>query len=226
MQILLVEDELRLAKALKQILEENKYIVDTVANGLDGYEYGVSGIYDVIVLDVMLPKMDGMQVARKLRENGVSTPIIMLTAKDSIRDKINGLDSGADDYMTKPFSPNELLARIRALTRRYSEVLAEVTEFGDFSFNTSVNEISRGDKSIKLNFKEAEILKLLLSRKNVPVAKEDIITKVWGLQSEASDSNVEAYISFVRKKMAFIGSEVTIVSYKKKGYMLENANAK
>ena len=226
MQILIVEDELRLAKALKQILEEKKYMVDAVANGQDGLDYGLSGIYDVIVLDLMLPKMDGITVAKKLRENGVSTPIIMLTAKDTIKDKINGLDSGADDYMTKPFSPNELLARIRALTRRYSEVLAEVTEFGDFSFNSSVNEISKGKKRINLNFKEAEILKLLLLRKNVPVSKDEIITKVWGYDSDAGDSNVEAYMSFVRKKLNFIQSDITIASYKKKGYMLENVNAK
>ncbi len=226
MQILLVEDELRLAKALKQILEENKYMVDAVANGQDGLDYGLSGIYDIIILDVMLPKMDGMTVAKTLREKGVNTPIIMLTARDSIRDKITGLDSGADDYMTKPFSPNELLARIRALTRRYSEVLADVTEFGDFTFNTSVSTVSKGDKSIKLNFKEAEILKLLILRKNVPVSKEELITKVWGFESDAGDSNVEAYISFVRRKLAFIQSEITVTSYKKRGYMLESANAK
>lgn len=226
MQILIVEDELRLAKALKQILEEKKYMVDTVANGQDGLDYALSGIYDVIILDVMLPKMDGMTVAKKLRESSVSTPIIMLTAKDTIKDKITGLDSGADDYMTKPFSPNELLARIRALTRRYTEVLAEVTEFGDFTFNSSVNEISKNGKSINLNYKEAEILKLLLLRKNVPVSKEELITKVWGFNSDAGDSNVEAYMSFVRKKLSFIQSEYTIASYKKKGYMLETANAK
>ena len=226
MQILIVEDELRLAKALKQILEEKKYMVDTVANGQDGLDYALSGIYDVIILDVMLPKMDGMTVAKKLRESSVSTPIIMLTAKDTIKDKITGLDSGADDYMTKPFAPNELLARIRALTRRYTEVLAEVTEFGDFTFNSSVNEISKNGKSINLNFKEAEILKLLLLRKNVPVSKEELITKVWGFNSDAGDSNVEAYMSFVRKKLSFIQSEYTIASYKKKGYMLETANAK
>ena len=226
MQILIVEDELRLAKALKQILEEKKYMVDTVANGQDGLDYALSGIYDVIILDVMLPKMDGMTVAKKLRESSVSTPIIMLTAKDTIKDKITGLDSGADDYMTKPFSPNELLARIRAITRRYTEVLAEVTEFGDFTFNSSVNEISKNGKSINLNYKEAEILKLLLLRKNVPVSKEELITKVWGFNSDAGDSNVEAYMSFVRKKLGFIQSEYTIASYKKKGYMLETANAK
>ncbi len=226
MQILIVEDELRLAKALKQILEEKKYMVDTVADGQDGLDYALSGIYDVIILDVMLPKMDGMTVAKKLRESSVSTPIIMLTAKDTIKDKITGLDSGADDYMTKPFSPNELLARIRALTRRYTEVLAEVTEFGDFTFNSSVNEISKNGKSINLNYKEAEILKLLLLRKNVPVSKEELITKVWGFNSDAGDSNVEAYMSFVRKKLSFIQSEYTIASYKKKGYMLETANAK
>ena len=221
MQILLVEDEKRLSNALKQILEDKKMIVDAVYDGEDGLIYGLSGIYDVIILDVMLPKMDGLTVAKRLREEHVGTPIIMLTARDSIRDKISGLDSGADDYMTKPFAPSELLARIRAVTRRHQEVLADVLECGDFSFNTSTNEISKGDKTIKLNFKEAEILKLMALRRNVTVSKDEIITKVWGYDSDAGDSNVEAYISFIRKKLTFIQSDMTIVSYKKLGYRLE-----
>ena len=221
MQILLVEDEVRLAKALKQILEEKNYMVDMVHNGEDGVLYGMSGVYDVIILDLMLPKLNGMDVAKKLRADGIETPIIMLTARDSIRDKIAGLDSGADDYMTKPFSPNELLARIRAVTRRHSEVLADVINFGDISFNLSTNEVACGEKSIRLNFKEAEILKILFLRKNVPVSKDEIITKVWGYDSDAGDSNVEAYISFIRKKLAFINSKVTIVALKKVGYKLE-----
>ena len=221
MQILLVEDEKRLSKALKQILEEKKYMVDAVYDGEDGLSYALSGIYDVIILDIMLPRLDGISVARKLRQENVSTPIIMLTARDSIKDKISGLDSGADDYMTKPFAPSELLARIRAVTRRHSEVLADILECGDFSFNTSTNEISKGDKTIRLNFKEAEILKLLALKKNVIVSKDELIMKVWGFDSDAGDSNVEAYISFVRKKLSFIQSGMTILSYKKLGYRLE-----
>ncbi|MBP1587363.1 MAG: response regulator transcription factor [Clostridia bacterium] len=221
MHILLVEDEQRLSKALKQILEENRYMVDAVYNGEDGLNYGLSGIYDVIILDIMLPRLDGISVAKSLRQSSINTPIIMLTARDSVNDKINGLDSGADDYMTKPFAPRELLARIRAVTRRQGEVLADVLECGDFSFNTSTNEISKGDKTIRLNYKEAEILKLLTLRKNVIVSKEDLISKVWGYDSDAGDSNVEAYISFVRKKLSFIQSEMTILSYKKLGYRLE-----
>ena len=221
MQILLVEDEKRLSKALKQILEEKKYMVDAVYDGEDGLSYALSGIYDVIILDIMLPRLDGISVARKLRQENVSTPIIMLTARDSIKDKISGLDSGADDYMTKPFAPSELLARIRAVTRRHSEVLADILECGDFSFNTSTNEISKGDKTIRLNFKEAEILKLLALKKNVIVSKDELIMKVWGFDSDAGDSNVEAYISFVRKKLTFIQSGMTILSYKKIGYRLE-----
>ncbi len=221
MQILIVEDEVRLAKALKQILEEKNYMVEMVHNGEDGVDYGMSGVYDVIILDLMLPKLNGIEVAKRLRTGGVETPIIMLTARDTIRDKIAGLDSGADDYMTKPFSPNELLARIRAGTRRHAEVLADVISYGDITFNISTNEVSCGDKSIRLNFKEAEILKLLFLRKNVPVSKEDLLTKVWGYDSEAGDSNVEAYISFIRKKLSFINSNVTVVSLKKVGYKLE-----
>ena len=220
-QILVVEDEKRLARALKQILEEKKYMVDTVYNGGDGFDYGVSGIYDLIILDVMLPVKDGFTVAAELRRKKIDTPILMLTAKDTVPDKVAGLDCGADDYMTKPFSPEELFARIRALTRRQGEVVLDRIEYGDIVFNISACELCREEKSIHLNFKEAEILKLLLSKKNTIVSKEDIITKVWGYDSEAGDGNVEAYISFIRKKLAFVGSSLEILSVKKMGYMLE-----
>ena len=166
MQVLIVEDEKRLAKALKQILTEQKYMVDMVHDGRDGLDYAMSGIYDVIILDVMLPYRDGFEIAYELRKNKIETPILMLTAKDTVPDKVSGLNSGADDYMTKPFAPEELLARIKALTRRRGEVMLDETGFGDFSFNASTSELSRGAKSVRLNFKEAEILKLLLPEDN------------------------------------------------------------
>ena len=148
MQILIVEDEKRLANALKQILLEQKYMADVVHDGNEGLEYALSGIYDLIILDIMLPYKDGFQVAFELREKKISTPILMLTAKDTIPDKVIGLNSGADDYMTKPFAPEELLARIKALTRRKGEVMLDETGYGDFTFNSSTNMLSKGTKSV------------------------------------------------------------------------------
>ena len=221
MRVLIVEDEVRLAEALAQILEGNKYMTDVVNSGLDGFDYALSGIYDVIVLDVMLPEMDGFTIAKKLRDNKIQTPIIMLTAKDSTADKVAGLDCGADDYMTKPFVPDELLARIRALTRRQGEVQLNEATFGDISLNLSTGDLHCAEKSIHLNFKEAEILKLLMANKGGAVSKDDLITKVWGYDSDASDNNVEAYISFLRKKLSYLNSDVTITALRKVGYRLE-----
>lgn len=223
MQILVVEDEKRLADALKKILEGKKYLVDVVYNGQDGLDYAESGIYDLVILDVMLPYLDGFSVAGALRRKNIHTPILMLTAKDSVADKVTGLDCGADDYMTKPFVPEELLARVRALTRRHGEVVLDSIPFGDAVFNISACELTCGEKSIQLNYKESEILKLLLTKKGVITSKEEIITRVWGYDSDAGDSNVEAYISFIRKKLAFVGSAAQIVSVKKLGYKLEAA---
>ena len=221
MQILVVEDEKRLAEALKQILTEQKYMTDVVYDGIDGFDYGASGIYDLIILDIMLPGKDGYQVAYELRKNKIDTPILMLTAKDSIPDKVSGLNSGADDYMTKPFAPEELLARIKALTRRKGEVMLDEQSFGDFDFNASTNTLSKGAKSVRLNFKESEILKLLLANPEVIISKEDIITKVWGYDSDAGSNNVEAYVSFLRRKLNFINSSTEIKAVKKLGYRLE-----
>lgn len=223
MQILIVEDEKRLADALKQILIEQKYMADVVYDGNDGLEYGKSGIYDLIILDIMLPYKDGFQVAFELRQNKINTPILMLTAKDTVPDKVSGLNCGADDYMTKPFAPEELIARIKALTRRKGEVVLDETSYGDFNFIASTNQLSKGIKSVHLNFKEAKILKLFLSKPEVIISKEEIITKVWGYESDAGSNNVEAYISFLRKKLHFINSDTEIKSVKKMGYRLEKS---
>ncbi len=223
MQILIVEDEKRLADALYQILLEQKYMADVVYDGNDGLEYGLSGIYDLIILDIMLPYKDGFQVAYELRKNKIDTPILMLTAKDTVPDKVAGLEMGADDYMTKPFAPEELVARIKALTRRKGEVVIDETSFDDFNFNASTSMLSKGTKSVHLNYKEAEILKLLLSKPDVIISKEEIITKVWGYDSDAGANNVEAYISFLRRKLHFINSNSEIKSIKKMGYKLERS---
>ena len=224
MQVLIVEDEKRLARALKQILTEQKYMVDMVHDGNDGLDYALSGIYDVIILDIMLPYRDGFEIAYELRKNKIDTPILMLTAKDTIHDKVSGLDSGADDYMTKPFAPEELLARIKALTRRRGEVILDKTEFGDFNFNASTSTLSKGSKEVHLNYKEAEIMKLLIANRDIIISKEDIITKVWGYDSDAGNNNVEAYVSFLRRKLNFIQSSTEIKSVKKLGYRLEKRN--
>ena len=222
MQILVVEDEVRLADALGEILEEEKYQTDVVYDGRDGLDYALSGIYDLIILDVMLPKMNGFEVAAEIRKSKISTPILMLTAKDAVPDKVTGLDSGADDYMTKPFDTAELLARVRALTRRQGEVIINELTFEDLKLNLSTCDLSCNGKSTHLNFKEFEILKLLMSNPKTAITKEDLIIKVWGYDSDATDNNVEAYISFLRRKLRFVGSAVTINALRKVGYRLES----
>ena len=220
MQILIVEDDKKLALALKQILMEADYQVDAVHDGQSGLDYGLSGIYDVIILDVMLPKMDGFEVAKELRRSHVDTPILLLTARDTVRDKIVGLDSGADDYMTKPFSPAELLAHLRALLRRQGQVIFESLTFGDLSLNLESHDLTCRETSIHLGFKEFSLARILMSNPNQVITKEQLITKVWGVDSSAMDNNVEAYISFLRKKFRFLGSHVGIESLRKTGYRL------
>lgn len=221
MKVLIVEDEVRLADALGQIMKEQHYQADIVYNGTDGLACGLSGEYDVIVLDVMLPGENGFQVVKKLRESRIQTPVLLLTARDDIQDKVAGLDRGADDYMTKPFIPEELLARIRALSRRQGEVIVEEMKFGDLSLNLSANDLCSGLKSIHLGYKEFEILKILMSNSGRIVSKETLISRVWGSDSDAEDNNVEAYISFLRKKLKFVGSRVEISTVRKVGYRLE-----
>ena len=221
MQILIVEDEVRLANALAQILREQKYIVDAVYDGRDGLDYAASGQYDVIVMDVMLPSMDGFQVVRSLREKRIQTPVLMLTARDELCDKVHGLDCGADDYMTKPFAPEELCARIRALSRRQGDVILEELTFDDLTLNLSTYDLSCGSKSVHLGYKEFEVLRILMSNPHSFVPKYDLINKVWGAASSAEDNNVEAYISFLRKKFYFLGSRVQIATLRKVGYHLE-----
>lgn len=221
MRILIVEDERRLAEALGQIMAEQRYQADVVFDGADGLDYALTGQYDAIVLDVMLPKVDGFEVARRLRCAHVSTPILMLTARDEIPDKIAGLDHGADDYMTKPFSPEELLARIRALSRRQGDVLLEDIHWADLTLKLSSRTLHCGAKSVSLGFKEFEVLKILLANPNGIVSKEELIVKVWGSDSNAEDNNVEAYISFLRKKFFYLGSRTGIGTVRKVGYHLE-----
>ena len=221
MRILIVEDEQRLAEALGQIMAEQRYLADLVYDGADGLDYALTGQYDAIILDVMLPKVDGFEVARRLRCAHISTPILMLTARDEMPDKIAGLDHGADDYMTKHFDIGELLARVRALTRRQGEVIGEQLTAGDLILELSTRCLRCGAKSVRLGFKEFDILRLLMQHSRSVVPKEDIISRVWGLESDAEDNNVEVYISFLRKKLTFLSSCVAIGTVRKVGYYLE-----
>lgn len=221
MQILVVEDEKNLAKAIVKVCTDQKYQAEAVYNGADAVDYGKLGRYDVIILDLMLPQKNGFQVASELRKAGIDTPILMLTARDDVRDKVQGLDSGADDYLTKPFDPAELLARIRAMTRRQGAVQLNELTFGDLTLSLEACMLSCGAKQIRLSHKEFEVLRFLMGHAGSVVSKEDLIVKIWGMDSDAVGNNVEAYISFLRKKIFFLGSKVEIVSQRRLGYQLE-----
>ena len=220
----LVEDDPSIRKLVEYALSSNSIPVVSFASGEEAFATLPDKV-DLFLLDIMLPGMDGIEILHRIRKDEKlrNTPVIMLTAKDTVPDKVTGLDKGADDYMTKPFAPEELIARIKALTRRKGEVVLDETSFDDFNFNASSNTLSKGTKSVHLNYKEAEILKLLLSKPDVIVSKDEIITKVWGYDSDAGSNNVEAYISFLRRKLNFINSDTEIKSSKKMGYRLEKS---
>ena len=221
MKILLVEDEIHLALALTEILKKKGYDVETVNDGLSGYEFAQSGSFDLIILDIMLPKMSGIEVLRKLRTEKNSVPILMLTAKDEIEDKVSGLDFGADDYMTKPFATPELLARIRALSRRKGEVIDEELSYEDIVLKLKRNELICGENKVNLSLKEFKIIEFFLKNPEQIITKERLIEKIWGDDSDAEYNNVEVYISFIRKKLQFIGTQVEIKTARGSGYLLE-----
>lgn len=222
MKLLLVEDEKQLSEALQQILIKNKYSVDAVYNGDEGLDYALTGVYDVIILDIMLPKRNGIEILKMIRKRKISTPVILLTAKGSVEDRILGLDSGADDYLPKPFSPDELLARLRALTRRNGDFINEnILEFSDIKLNLSTYDMEVNDNSITLTQKEFEILKYFMQRPKLVVSKDDLITKLWGFDSDIEHNNIEVYISFLRKKLAYVESNVKITTIRRVGYRLE-----
>lgn len=218
MHVLIVEDDLRLSQALSHILEENGYEVDVVYDGADGLAWAESGLYDVIILDGMLPKKDGFEVVADLRRRNIATPVLMLTARDSISAKVTGLDSGADTYMTKPFAPAELLANLRALTRRRGEVVFEKITVGDLVLHLASEDLSCGSKEIHLSHKEFELASVLMNNAGNVVTKDTLLAKVWGVESSAEDNNVEAYVSFLRKKIRFLGSGAKIEALRKVGY--------
>lgn len=222
MRILLVEDEQHLSEAIVHLLKQNNYLVDAVYDGLEGYDNILSDIYDIIILDVMLPSMNGFDILQKVRAADIQTPIIMLTARSQIEDKVQGLDYGADDYISKPFSMEELTARIRAIGRRKEKIIEkDFLIIGDLTYDKQNLKLSNTDISIFLTHLESELFLLLLDRKNMITGKEMIIVKLWGYDSEAIDNNVEVYISFLRKKLKHITKSVSIKTTRGVGYNLE-----
>lgn len=221
MNVLVVEDERNLADAIVKILEDEGYNAEATYDGKAGLTCAKSGFYDAIILDVMLPGMSGYDVVNKMRHAGVSTPVLMLTARTSTEDKVRGLDSGADDYMTKPFEAPELLARLRALTRRRGDVLIDEIKFADIKLDLSTHDLSCGEKSVHLSGKEFEVLSILMGSSSRVVSKQDLLTRVWGTDGEASENSVEAYVSFIRKKLSHIGSKVQVTTLRMLGYRLE-----
>jgi len=221
MRVLLAEDEKELSNALVAILKHNNYSVDAVYDGADALDYGLSENYDVLILDIMMPKMSGLEALEKLRKQGVQTPVLMLTAKTEIADRIAGLDMGADDYLGKPFAMGELLARVRAMTRRKSEFTSNLIESGNISLNKENFELSNGKSSLRLGNKEFQMLEMLMSNPKRLISTEQFMERIWGYDSEAEINVVWVYISYLRKKLASLDANVKIKAVRGVGYTLE-----
>ena len=221
MRLLIVEDEQGMAEGLQGLLEKQGYATDLAFDGDSGLDNGLTGLYDLIILDIMLPGRDGLSVLKELRRDGVETPVLMLTARSSVADRIQGLDHGADDYLPKPFDTAEFLARVRALTRRNGVPLEEEPSFGDIRLDRRKLELCRGNERLRLGPKEFQVMECLLLNKNQIIPRALLCEKVWGLLSEAEYNNVEVYISFLRKKLRALHSNVQILSIRNAGYHLE-----
>ena len=225
MRVLIVEDEKNLAETLGEMLKQNRFDSDIAPDGESGLAYARQNAYDLIILDVMLPKRSGFSVVEQLRRDGSDTPVLILTAKSSVEDYVHGLDLGADYYLTKPFEMQELLACVRALTRRRGEVVMDTLSFGDLVLNKSTCELECGGRSIRLGKKEFSIMYFLMTNGNVVVTKDALLKRAWGVDSDAEDNNVEVYISFLRKKLRFLHTQVQIDTLRKFGYKLVGGNA-
>lgn len=220
MKILIIEDEKLLADSLKKLLEKKGFDVECVYDGEAGEEYAELGIYDLLILDVMMPKMDGYQVARTVRSKRCGTPILMLTARSGLEDRIEGLNAGADYYLTKPFDTRELLACINALLRRQGTQVDELV-LGNTALDLSSCMLICGSQSIRLSAKEFDVMRFLLQAKDSVLSKEAILAKVWGYDSNAVENHVEVYVGFLRKKLSSIGSNIRIEAIRRLGYHLE-----
>lgn len=226
MKILLVEDEKRMGQALCELMKQEKYEVDWFVDGEEGYDAVLDNSYDIVVLDVMLPHKNGFDIASDARKNGIKTPILMLTARSDVDDKVTGLDCGADDYLTKPFVPKELLARLRALVRRQYDIDDGKITFGDVSLESKTMTLSNIDNgaSVRLSDKEFRVLEVLLVNHGQIMTREQIAVKIWGYENEAEYNNVEVYMTFVRKKLSFIKSRVLVKAVRGVGYEMRDSD--
>ena len=221
MKLLYAEDERSLSEAVVDILTYQKYIVDAVYDGEDAYDYAMSGDYDGIILDIMMPKRDGIEVLSALRKGGCKTPILLLTAKTLVDDRIRGLDAGADDYLPKPFDMGELLARVRAMLRRREEFHPDLLSFGDLTLNIQSGALSCGDTEFVLPKQEYRLMEQLMVNRNIFLSSEDLLIKAWGYDAETDVGSVWLYISYLRKRLMAMNSRVEIVSKRNIGYRLE-----
>ncbi|MGN1114427.1 MAG: response regulator transcription factor [Oscillospiraceae bacterium] len=221
MRLLLAEDEIELSNALVTILKHNNYSVDAVYNGTDALNYASEQDYDGIILDIMMPGIDGIEVLKRIREKGIKSPVLFLTAKSDINDRINGLDSGADDYLTKPFAMGELLARIRAMTRRKNDFAPNTLSYGNITLNRQTFELRGPKGSQRLGNKEFQMIETLILNHGILISTERFMEKIWGYDSEAEINVVWVYISYIRKKLSLIGANVEIKATRGIGYTLE-----
>ena len=220
MKILIIEDEKLLADSVKMLLERKGFEVECVYDGKTGEQYAELGVYDLLILDVMMPEMDGYQVAREVRAKRCATPILMLTAKSGLEDRITGLNAGADYYLTKPFDTRELLACINALLRRQGGQVDEMS-FGNTTLDLSTSILSCGNKSIRLSDREFDMMRFLLQSREKNLSKEVLLVRIWGFESNATENHVEVYVGFLRKKLQSIGSNIRIEAIRRQGYHLE-----
>lgn len=226
MRLLLVEDERRLSDALVYVLKKNKYTVDAAYDGETGEDMALSDIYDVIILDWMLPKKDGIRILKNIRSQGIKAPVLFLTARDTVENRVEGLDSGADDYLIKPFSNEELLARIRALSRRQGELVPNKTlKAGNLILDTSQCKVySEENTAVKLTLKECQLLELLMKNKGRVITKEQLLDRVWGFEMDSDYNNVEIYVHYLRKKLDCCAADIRIATIRGIGYCLEEEN--
>ena len=220
MRILIVEDEERMAQTIQTLLKKQNYLSDIAADGEEGLDCILSGIYDLVILDVMLPKLDGFQVLERARAHGVTIPVLLLTARSTLTDRIEGLDKGADYYLPKPFAGGELLACIRALLRRPRELESCIAAFGDISLDEESGVLTCGTNHVSLNSRERELMRILIRSGGTPVSRESLLVKVWGFDTSPESNVVDAYMSFLRKKLSFIHSDAGIESVRRIGYYL------
>lgn len=221
MRLLFAEDEEAMSEAVVDILEYHRYQVDAVYDGAEALDYIHAAEYDGIILDIMMPVKSGLEVLRQIRSEGCRTPVLLLTAKSEIEDRIEGLDLGADDYLTKPFHMGELLARVRAMLRRREEFTPDIRSFGDVTLNPQTSELSCGDKSVSLSRLECRLMDVLILNKGIYLSSEDLLEKVWGYDSDADVGSVWVYISYLRKQLAGVGSSVTVKARRGTGYILQ-----